>query len=147
VLLGSRYSLLTTLFWFLPSSLLATIYSLLISSLLVTRYYLLTTFISSLASRCSLLATISMPFLLEFLTPEKIILSEPVESVIAPGIEGYFGVLPRHTYFVTPLAAGVVKIKKDGLISLYEISGGVCEVTPAKVIILASTAVLKTGSS
>ncbi len=86
-----------------------------------------------------------MPFLLEFLTPDKVVLSAAVESVIAPGIEGYFGVLPKHTYFVTPLTAGTVKIKKDGSISFYEISGGLCEVTPEKVVILASSATLKTS--
>jgi F-type H+-transporting ATPase subunit epsilon len=89
-----------------------------------------------------------MPFLLEFLTPEKVFVSAAVESVIAPGIEGYFGVLPKHTYFVTPLAAGTVKVKQNGRVDRYEITGGICEVTPDKVVILASSATaLKTGSA
>lgn len=88
-----------------------------------------------------------MSFLLEFLTPEKVVLTAPVESIIAPGIEGYFGVLPKHTFFITPLAPGTVKVKKDGEESYYEISGGFCEVTPEKVVILASSAALKTSSS
>ena len=37
------------------------------------------------------------PVTFEVVTPERKILKEEVESVIAPGAEGYLGVLPRHT--------------------------------------------------
>lgn len=85
-----------------------------------------------------------MAYHLEFITPEKIVISAEIESIIAPGIEGYFGVLERHTYFVTPLAPGTVTVRREGAIHYYDITGGFCEVTPEKVVILASTASVKT---
>jgi F-type H+-transporting ATPase subunit epsilon len=38
-------------------------------------------------------------FLLEVVTPEKLLLSQQVDQIIAPGSEGEFGVLPGHCPF------------------------------------------------
>src|SRR5207245_7502907 len=43
---------------------------------------------------------------LEVVTPEGLLLREEVDEVIAPGSEGYFGVLPGHTPFLTTLGIG-----------------------------------------
>lgn len=51
-------------------------------------------------------------FRLEIITPEKVIYSGDVLSIIAPGSEGYMGVLPRHAPLVTSLKAGSLKIKE-----------------------------------
>ena len=45
-------------------------------------------------------------FLLEVVTPEKLLLSQQVDQVIAPGSEGEFGVLPGHCHFLTTLRIG-----------------------------------------
>ena len=44
--------------------------------------------------------------LLEVVTPEKQLLSQQVDEVIAPGSEGEFGVLPGHCYFLSALRIG-----------------------------------------
>ena len=52
--------------------------------------------------------------ILEVVTPQRRILSEEVESVIAPGAEGYLGILPRHAPLLTALTPGVVSYRKPG---------------------------------
>ena len=44
--------------------------------------------------------------LLEVVTPEKQLLSQQVDEVIAPGSEGEFGVLPGHCHFLSTLRIG-----------------------------------------
>ena len=79
----------------------------------------------------------------EVVTPERKILGEEVESVIAPGTEGYLGVLPRHTPLLTALKPGVVNYRKvGGKVEQLAVSGGFMEAGPDKVIILADTAEL-----
>ncbi|MCX8093345.1 MAG: ATP synthase F1 subunit epsilon, partial [Candidatus Goldbacteria bacterium] len=74
-------------------------------------------------------------------TPEKKIFEGKILSLVAPGIEGEFGVLPEHTPFVTVLKPGVVSFKKeDGNIEMLAVSGGYIEVTRDKVILLVETA-------
>jgi len=76
---------------------------------------------------------------LEILTPERKILADQVSSVIAPGSQGYFGVYPGHTPFVTALQIGEVKIDVDGKEQHYATSGGVAEVLPGQVGLLVET--------
>ena len=45
---------------------------------------------------------------LEITTPMRLVVAEMVDEVVAPGIEGYFGVLPGHAPFLTTLGVGVV---------------------------------------
>jgi F-type H+-transporting ATPase subunit epsilon len=80
---------------------------------------------------------------LEVVTPEKRVLSEEVESVIAPGAEGLLGVLPGHAPLLTSLKPGVVYYRKvGGTTERMAVSGGFMEVRSNKVIILADTAEL-----
>ncbi|HAA34994.1 MAG TPA: F0F1 ATP synthase subunit epsilon [Firmicutes bacterium] len=79
----------------------------------------------------------------EVVTPQRRILAEEVESVIAPGAEGYLGVLPRHAPLLTILKPGVVFFRKvGGKTECMAVSGGLLEAGPDKVIILADTAEL-----
>ncbi|MCX7698223.1 MAG: ATP synthase F1 subunit epsilon, partial [Candidatus Goldbacteria bacterium] len=74
-------------------------------------------------------------------TPEKKIFEGKILFLVAPGIEGEFGVLPEHTPFVTVLKPGVVSFKKeDGNIEMLAVSGGYIEVTRDKIILLVETA-------
>ncbi|HOB29073.1 MAG: F0F1 ATP synthase subunit epsilon [Dethiobacteria bacterium] len=83
------------------------------------------------------------PVTFEVVTPERKILKEEVESVIAPGAEGYLGVLPRHTPLLTTLKPGVVYYRKlgDGTERM-AVSGGFMEAGPDRVVVLADTAEL-----
>ena len=47
--------------------------------------------------------------LLEVVTPEKQLLSQQVDEVIAPGSEGEFGVLPGHCHFLSSLRIGELR--------------------------------------
>ena len=51
-------------------------------------------------------------FLLEIVTPQRLLLSEEVSEVIAPGSQGYFGVLPGHIPFVSNLTIGELTYRK-----------------------------------
>lgn len=76
---------------------------------------------------------------LEILTPEKQVYSGEVSAVRVPGLEGYFGVYPGHTPFVSGLQVGEIKIDVDGQKELFAASGGFVEVLPTGVSLLADT--------
>ncbi|HBO83491.1 MAG: ATP synthase F1 subunit epsilon [Deltaproteobacteria bacterium GWC2_42_11] len=79
-------------------------------------------------------------FLLEIVTPYALILSEEVEYVTAPGVEGEFGVLKGHTPFMTALKPGEVVCSKGNFNAALAVSWGYAEVTHEKVIVLVETA-------
>src|SRR3989442_14107110 len=80
-------------------------------------------------------------FLLELVTPERVLLSGQVRSVRAPGIEGSLGVLAHHAPLMTALTIGLIKVEHDnGDLEYIATSGGFMEVKPDKVIILSDTA-------
>ena len=77
---------------------------------------------------------------LDIVTPEKVIFSDSVDMVTAPGTLGEFGVLPGHADFITSIEIGEVCIKKGDKSYFVAISGGFAEVMSDRVIILADTA-------
>ena len=54
---------------------------------------------------------------LELVTPARIMAQQTVEMVVAPGVEGLFGVLPRHAPLLADLTRGVVDVYQNGNIS------------------------------
>ena len=78
---------------------------------------------------------------LEVVTPEKSIVSEEAQIVMAPGSEGEFGVLIGHTPFLTTLKTGTVHYTDaDGKQKFVFVSGGFAEALPDKVTVLAESA-------
>ena len=78
---------------------------------------------------------------LEVVTPEKIVVSEDAQIVVAPGTLGEFGVLIGHTPFLTTLKTGAVHYKDaNGNERFLFISGGFAEALPDKVTVLAESA-------
>jgi len=77
---------------------------------------------------------------LELVTPERLLLSEDVDEVIAPGYEGEFGVLPEHTQYLSILNIGVLRYRKGGELRKVALGGGFAEVTPERVVVMAETA-------
>jgi F-type H+-transporting ATPase subunit epsilon len=78
---------------------------------------------------------------LEVVTPEKSIVSEEAQIVMAPGSEGEFGVLIGHTPFLTTLKTGTVHYTAaDGKQRFVFVSGGFAEALPDKVTVLAESA-------
>jgi F-type H+-transporting ATPase subunit epsilon len=78
---------------------------------------------------------------LEIVTPEKTVVSEDVQIVMAPGVLGEFGVLIGHTPFLTALKTGAVRYSdSQGGEHMVFVSGGFAEALPQKVTILAESA-------
>jgi len=77
---------------------------------------------------------------LELVTPERPLVSEEVDEIIAPGYEGEFGVLPEHTQYLAILAVGVLRYRRGGEVRKVSVGGGFAEVTPDRVVILADVA-------
>lgn len=80
------------------------------------------------------------PMKLEIITAERRVYSEDVDVVVAPGIEGQLGVLPRHAPLMTALQPGELLIRKDGQETFLAVSGGFMEVLGNQVTILADAA-------
>lgn len=79
--------------------------------------------------------------LLEIITPERIAYTNEVDMVVAPGILGALGILPKHIPLFSQLVEGEVKIKKGQDIFYLSIGGGFLEVIKNKVMILVTRAV------
>ena len=79
-------------------------------------------------------------FQLEVVTPQRLIISEEVEELVAPGAEGYFGIWPGHTPFMTTLKIGELSYKRRGDERFLAVSWGYAEVRPEKAIVLVETA-------
>ena len=77
---------------------------------------------------------------LEVTTPERRVMSETVDEVILPGIEGYLGVLPGHAPLLTRLNPGEVAYRVGGTEHHICVSTGFVEVLRNRVSILADTA-------
>ncbi|WP_298661445.1 F0F1 ATP synthase subunit epsilon [uncultured Thiothrix sp.] len=76
---------------------------------------------------------------LEVVTAEQKLFSGLVEKVIAPGAMGDLGIYPKHTQLISTLRAGELKYTTaEGTTSLF-VSGGVLEVQPTLITVLADT--------
>jgi len=75
--------------------------------------------------------------LLEVVTPEGLLLRDEVDEVIAPGEEGYFGVRPGHTPFMSTLGLGEISYRKGAETRRLTCFWGFCEVLPDRVNVLA----------
>jgi F-type H+-transporting ATPase subunit epsilon len=82
-----------------------------------------------------------MPIDLEIVSPERLLLSKPVDMVVIPAAEGEMGVLVNHAPMIVLLRGGTVRLYNGGNVSetLY-VSGGFAEVTPERVTVLATEA-------
>jgi F-type H+-transporting ATPase subunit epsilon len=77
---------------------------------------------------------------LEIVTAERVVYSDDVDIVIAPGAEGQLGILPHHAPLMTILQSGELVTRRGSEEDTLAISGGFLEVRPDRVIILADQA-------
>jgi len=77
---------------------------------------------------------------LEVVTPDRLVLSEAVDIVMAIGSLGEFGILPNHVPFLSPLMAGELRYRKDNQLDYMVVTGGFVEVSQNKVTVLAEAA-------
>jgi F-type H+-transporting ATPase subunit epsilon len=81
---------------------------------------------------------------LKIITPERIVLEQPVEEVTATAIDGEFSVLPQHEPLVSALGIDVLRYKTDGHDYFVSIIGGMLEVSNNVVTVLSDSAELDT---
>jgi F-type H+-transporting ATPase subunit epsilon len=79
---------------------------------------------------------------LNIVTPRAQVVDADVDSVVAPGAEGEFGVLEGHEAFLAPLKPGVVQAKGSAGDRLIAISNGFAEVRGERVTLLVNSAEL-----
>ena len=77
---------------------------------------------------------------LDIVTAERLMYSEEVQSVVAPGTAGELGILPSHAPLLTSLAPGELRVTKDDDQTAIVVSGGFLEVIGNHVTVLADTA-------
>ena len=77
---------------------------------------------------------------LEIVTAERVVYTEDVDIVLAPGVEGQLGILPHHAPLMTILQSGEILARRGTEEDIMAISGGFLEVRPDRVIILADSA-------
>ena len=79
---------------------------------------------------------------LEVVTPDKQVVSESVDYVSCPGVDGEFGVLKSHVALLSALKIGVLRFDKEGKQDFVFISGGFADVNDNVVTVLAESAEL-----
>jgi len=77
---------------------------------------------------------------LDIVTAERVVYSEEVDVVVAPGVEGQLGILPHHAPLMTMLQPGELQFRKGGEEFSLAITGGFLEVRPDRIIVLADAA-------
>ncbi|HCP60711.1 MAG TPA: ATP synthase F1 subunit epsilon, partial [Dehalococcoidia bacterium] len=80
------------------------------------------------------------PIRLDIVTAERLVFSDDVDVIVAPGIEGELGILPYHAPLMTILRAGELRVRRGGEEFLLAISGGFLEVRSDRVIALVDAA-------
>ena len=78
--------------------------------------------------------------LFEMVTAERLLFSDQVESIVAPGVAGELGILPHHAPLLSILKSGELRVTKDGQEQFIAITGGFLEVLDNKVTVLADAA-------
>ncbi len=81
-----------------------------------------------------------MPIHCEIVSQDRTVFQGEADMVILPGAAGEMGVLPHHAPVLTTLKYGVVKVRRAGKEDIFAVAGGVAEVQPDLVTVLADAA-------
>ena len=73
----------------------------------------------------------------QIITPDSTLYNGEATLVVVPGIDGQIGILNNHAPLVSSLVKGVVKVKHNEKEDLFDIPGGVVEVSLNKITVLA----------
>jgi F-type H+-transporting ATPase subunit epsilon len=77
---------------------------------------------------------------LEVVTPERVLVSQEVDALVAPGTEGEFGVLPGHVLFLSGIVPGELRYTSGSVESSMVVTTGFAEVSNDKVSVLVDAA-------
>jgi F-type H+-transporting ATPase subunit epsilon len=81
-----------------------------------------------------------MPIRCEIVSQDRLVFEGDVDIVVAPGADGEMGILPNHAPLLTTLQYGILKLRYQRREEQFTIAGGVMEVQPEIVTILADAA-------
>ncbi len=81
-----------------------------------------------------------MPIKCEIVSQSKVVYQGEVDIVIIPGAEGQMGILPHHAPVLTVLDFGVITVRSKNGDEHFTVAGGIAEVQPDQVTILADAA-------
>jgi F-type H+-transporting ATPase subunit epsilon len=76
----------------------------------------------------------------EIVSQDRTVFQGDVDIVVLPGTDGEFGVLPHHAPVLTTLKLGVIKVRHSGKEDMFAVAGGIVEVQPDIVTVLADAA-------
>ena len=81
-----------------------------------------------------------MPIRCDIVSQDREVFSGDVDLVLLPGAEGYMGILPHHTPVITVIQYGIISVKTSNQEQHFTVAGGIAEVQPDQVTILADAA-------
>ncbi len=76
----------------------------------------------------------------EIVSQDRTVFAGDVDIVVLPGAAGEMGILPKHAPVLTTLKYGIIKVRKGGKEEIFAVAGGVAEVQPDIVTVLADSA-------
>src|SRR5512135_882333 len=81
-----------------------------------------------------------MPIRVEIVSQDRMVYSGDADMVLIPGAEGVMGILPHHTPVLTVIQYGIITVKEKGQEKHFTVAGGIAEVQPDQITILADAA-------
>ncbi len=81
-----------------------------------------------------------MPIHCDIVSQDRTVFEGDVDIVVLPGTDGEMGVLPHHAPLLTTLQFGLIKVRSQGQEEVFTVAGGVAEIQPTIVTVLADAA-------
>ena len=81
-----------------------------------------------------------MPIRCEIVSQDRTVFEDDVDIVVLPGTDGEMGILPHHAPLLTTLKYGLIKVRMQGEEQVFTVAGGVAEIQPQIVTVLADAA-------
>jgi F-type H+-transporting ATPase subunit epsilon len=81
-----------------------------------------------------------MPIRCEIVSQDRLVFEGDADIIVVPGVNGEMGILPHHAPLLSNLGFGILKVRRHGEEEIFAISGGVIEVQPTIVTVLADAA-------
>ena len=81
-----------------------------------------------------------MPIKCEIVSQDRMVYEGDVDTVIIPGVVGEMGILPNHAPLLSTMGFGVIRVRISGQEDVFTVAGGLVEVQPDLVTILADVA-------
>jgi len=76
----------------------------------------------------------------EIVSQDRTVFAGDVDIVVLPGAAGEMGILPKHSPVLTTLKFGIIKVRKSGKEEVFTVAGGIAEVQPDIITVLADAA-------